>query len=141
MTTKRVSGSNRKYIPTPRQESVALLLASGHSIEQAACLCGLSVPAVKKWKRIQPGFMAYVRELRHDLTEKAGGILADGMTKAAGTLVELLGSKSEGIRLKAADALLSHGHELNLLLGLQADVEELKADRGNRSHASPRIVG
>jgi hypothetical protein len=137
----RVVKSNCKYAPTPRQESVAILLASGHSIEQAARLCGLSVPAVKKWKRLQPGFMAYVRELRHDLTEKAAGILADGMTKAAGTLVELLGSKSEGIRLKAADTLLAHGHELNTLLQLQADVEELKAVNQGGNRATPRLVG
>jgi hypothetical protein len=117
-------------------------LAAGHAVQQAADLCNVSVQAVGKWRRTQPEFMSFVRQLRRDLTEKAAGVLADAMTKAAGELFNLLSNKGAAIRLKAAEAILRHGHELNLLLGLQADVDQLKAERDSRGrYATPRLTG
>jgi HEAT repeat protein len=55
-------------------------------------------------------------------------VLAAGMTEASWTLRQLLKSKSETVRLKAAEALLAHGRETNGLAELQADVEEQRAD-------------
>jgi hypothetical protein len=62
------------------------------------------------------------------------------MVEAAEALKGLLLSQSEAIRLKAAEAILRCGHELNLLLQLQADVMELKAASGGSGHAVRGVV-
>jgi hypothetical protein len=108
---------------------VAVLLAGGSSIEKAARACGVAAVTVKLWLREKPAFKDRVRTIRRDLTERAAGVLAAGMTEASWTLRQLLKSKSEHVRLKAAEALLAHGREQNGLAELQADVEELKAAR------------
>ncbi len=134
------NGMLRNVTPTvtPKQESAALLLASGRNIETAARLVGCAAMTVKRWLRDQPAFKERIRELRRDLTERAAGVLAAAMTDAAWTLRKLLKSKSESIRLKAAEALLTHGREQTGLAELQAEVDELKAARA--PHRNGRVA-
>jgi transposase-like protein len=122
---------------TYRQESAALLLASGASVAETARKTKVAEPTVWVWLRL-PAFKDRVRELRRDLTERAAGVLAAGMTEASWTLRQLLKSKSETVRLKAAEALLAHGREQTGLAELQADVEELKAARA--PHRNGRVA-
>jgi hypothetical protein len=51
------------------------------------------------------------------------------LTEVTCVLRQLLKSKSEYVRLKAAEAQLAHGREQTGLAELQAEVEELKAAR------------
>jgi hypothetical protein len=122
----------------PKQELLALSLASGSSLQDAVEKHGIGLSTAKEWLSDSPAFAARIRELRRQLTERAAGLLADAMADAALTLKKLLSSKSDAIRLRAAEALLAHGREANTLADLQAEVDELKAataernTRGNR---------
>jgi hypothetical protein len=100
------------------------------SIEAAARKNGCAAVTVKLWLRERPAVRVRVRWLRVQATERALGLLVDGMAEAALTLRRLLRSKSEGMRLKAADSLLSHGAQLSALAELQERVAEL--ERGKR---------
>jgi hypothetical protein len=126
------NGDIRSYTDTltPKQEAVATCLAAGMSIEAAARKSGCAAVTVKLWLRKRPAVRVRVRWLRVQATERALGLLVDGMAEAALTLRRLLRSKSEGMRLKAADSLLSHGAQLSALAELQERVAEL--ERGKR---------
>src|SRR5262245_38416188 len=99
----------------PKQEMLAMALASGSSLHEAARSNGVGLTTAKRWLSEQPAFAERVRELRREMTERAAGVLAEAMTEAALTLKRLCASKSESIQLKAAEALLTHGRESNEL--------------------------
>jgi hypothetical protein len=103
-------GSGRK--PKGRdREPAALLLAGGATVKDAAAGAGVSERAVRNWKR-DPPFQARVEELRSELFGHAVGRLAGHHGKAADVLGALLDSDSEGVRLKAARAILELGPRL-----------------------------
>jgi HEAT repeat protein len=110
---------------------VALLLAAGASEAAAARQLKVGERTIRTWKREVPAFDRRVAALRSELTQRAAGVLVRGMIEAAWTLRKLLKSKSERVRLRAADALLTHGGQMNavekIVAELRAEVEELKA--------------
>src|SRR5581483_9801507 len=92
---------------SPRQESVALGVASGLSLAAAARKAKVGVPTAKHWSATLPAFRRRVRDLRAEMTSQALGRLVDGMASAADTLGFLSRKgKSEMIRLSAARAVL-----------------------------------
>jgi transposase-like protein len=112
---------------TPKQEAVALALASGLSVQDTARKAGVGGTTVKRWLR-GPALVQRIRELRAALTSQVAGILAEAMSDAARTLRQLcLHSNSEHIRLKAAEALLTHGGQMNGLKELEARLNEFEA--------------
>ena len=116
-----------KGLLSPRQESAALALASGRTLEVASRESGAGVTTIKTWQTTAPAFKQRVRDLRRELTDRAAGRVADAMTAAVNTLVELcLNGKTETTRLKAADSLLTHGPQLNGLAELEARLAELE---------------
>jgi hypothetical protein len=118
---------------SPKQEAAAVALASGCSLQKTAARAGVGETTLKRWLAEQPALRQRVRELRALLTDRAVGKLAAAMTAAARTLRQLcLKSKSETVRLKAADSLLTHGSQLSALAELQAEVEELKSNLPGR---------
>lgn len=120
-----LSGPNQL---APKQEALALSLASGASLQEAVAKHGVGLSTAKEWLANCPELTARIRELRRGLTERAAGVLAEAMTEAALTLKRLCRSgKSEAIQLRAAEALLEHGREVNTLADLQAEIDELKA--------------
>jgi HEAT repeat protein len=114
-----------------RQEQVALLLVAGASEAAAARQTKVGERTIRTWKREVPAFGRRVAALRGELTQRAAGVLVRGMIEAAWTLRKLLRSKSERVRLRASDALLTHGGQMNavekIVAELRAEVEELKA--------------
>jgi transposase-like protein len=124
-----LTGPNRL---SPKQEALALALASGATLQEAAGRHGVGLSTAKGWLADNPALRERVRELRRELTERAAGVLAEGMTEAAQALRRLLRSKSEAVQLKAAEALLAHGREQNSLADLQAEVDELRAATAGR---------
>jgi transposase-like protein len=112
---------------TPRQEAVALALASGLSVQETARQAGVGATTVKRWLR-GTALVQRIRELRAALTSQAAGLLAEAMSDAARTLRQLcLQSDAEHIRLKAAEALLTHGGQMNGLKELEARLNEYEA--------------
>src|SRR5262249_22923202 len=124
------NGTSRNHTDTnltPRQEGVAVSLAAGLSIESAARKQGVAAVTVKGWLRDEPALRVRIRWLRAQMTERALGLLLDGMAEAATCLRSLLKSKHEAMRHKAAESLLTHGAQLGALAELQERVTELEA--------------
>jgi len=92
---------------SPRQEAVALGVASGLSLADAARKAKVGVPTAKHWSATLPAFRRRVQELRAEMTSQALGRLIDNMASASDTLGYLSRKgKSEMVRLSAARAVL-----------------------------------
>jgi transposase-like protein len=139
MAAKREEmGRNGRAGLTPRQEAAALALASGATIPEAARKANCGATTVSTWLHDLPAFRRRIAELREQLTERALGKLADAMTAAVDTLRELCSrGKTETTRLKASDALLTHGVKVpesaelrRQLAAMQEQLSALEAGRG-----------
>jgi hypothetical protein len=91
---------------TPKQEAVALLLAAGKSVAEAASECGAGKRTVMEWLSSCPAMRRRVAEVRAELSAQALGKLSAAATKAAETLAELLADDSGRTRLGAARAII-----------------------------------
>ena len=92
-------------------EALALALATGETLRLAADAAGIGErTATRRWA--DPAFRRRVSELRGDMTGRALGRLADGMSEAADVLRQLLAAESEAVRLRAAVELLQLGVKL-----------------------------
>jgi hypothetical protein len=110
-------------------ESMALLLASGSSIKAASQTVGVSV---RQGYRIAASskMRARIGELRSQITNEAVGRLTQGATKAADTLVELLGEANEpSTRLNASKTILNALAPLTELNELRSRLDELEKQR------------
>jgi hypothetical protein len=106
-------------------ETLAAELAAGKTVRDAAMAAGVAERTA--FRRLEDAaFKARVTELRGQMVTRASGRLADGMTAAADVLRQLLTSKTEGIRLRAADRLIELGLKVTELAELQQRVEELE---------------
>jgi hypothetical protein len=88
-----------------RQERVALLLASGRTIKEAAAECRVGERTVHTWLG-DPDFRGMVSDLQGRLLIEAVGRLSEASGRAVETLVALLQDASSQIRLRAAVAVL-----------------------------------
>jgi transposase-like protein len=123
---------------TPKQEAAAFALAGGATLDQAARKSGAGVTTVKRWLNDQPALRQRIRELRAALTDRALGKLADAMTTAANTLLHLcMRGRTENVRLKASEALLTHGVKIREAVELEARIAALEA---NHTSAGRRIA-
>jgi hypothetical protein len=115
-----------------RRELAALALAGGRNCKDAAAAAGCAERTLRSWMA-DAAFKARVQQLRTDLFSAAVGRLADLAVKAADTLGGLLDSASEGVRLRAATAVLGLGARtrecLDVLEQLRA-LEEAIANKG-----------
>lgn len=120
---------------TPKQEAVALALAAGCPIVEAARKAGAGERTVKTWRNTNPAFDRRVTELRGEMTSRALGRLADGMAAAAQTLRRLLNAESETVRLSAARAVLEFGVRLRETVELEDRIAALEGMQEQRSTA------
>jgi hypothetical protein len=88
-----------------RQERVALLIAAGRTVKDAAAEAGAGERTVYAWLA-DTGFRALVAELRGRLLDRAVGALTDAASQAAAVLRDLLTDPSPQIRLRAALGIL-----------------------------------
>jgi hypothetical protein len=130
--------SNDRTIPidtetgglSPRQEVVALGVASGLSLAEAARSAKVGVPTAKHWSANLPQFHRRVHELRAEMTSQALGRLAESMASAAETLGHLSRKgKSEMVRLSAARAVLESGHKLRESVEVEERIAALEASQ------------
>jgi hypothetical protein len=110
----------------PRQEAVALGLASGLSLAAAARKAKVGVPTAKRWSATLPAFRRRAQELRAEMTSQALGRMAAGMSEAADVLRGLLAAEAESIRLGAARSLLDLGLKLREAVELESRLAELE---------------
>jgi hypothetical protein len=109
-----------------KREAVALAIASGRSLRQAAEQCGAGERTVKRWHAEDPSFRRRVAELRSEMFDEAVGLLSRLGGKAALVLGLLLDSASEKVRLQAARTVLDQAVRTRDLAELAAGVQELK---------------
>jgi hypothetical protein len=108
-----------------RREAVALALAGGSNVRDAAGACGVGERTVFTWLK-DPAFRDRVDAIRSDLFALAVGRLAGLSGQAAEVLGGLLASRSEAIRLQAARSILDYGPRLRDSVELARRIEELK---------------
>jgi hypothetical protein len=88
-----------------KRSLLALALASGTSIQDAAEQAGISRRTVERCLA-KPAFRRLVARLRGEMLATALGRLTDNMTRAADTVAALLDAPEPHLRLRAARALM-----------------------------------
>jgi hypothetical protein len=112
---------------TPKQEAVAISLASGATREGAANAVGVAARTVRGWVML-PHFKQRVHQLRLEMTQRALSILAASAAGFAQTLVAA-SKKAPKHRDRAAAARsgLDMMTRLNEKIALEQRVAELEA--------------
>jgi transposase-like protein len=111
---------------TRMREPAAMALAGGQSVAEVAALTSVSERQLYRWLA-DDKFRARVRQHQDEMIGAAAGRLAAGMTKAASVLTELLTSRNERVRLKAASELIAAGLKVAEVRDLARQVEEMAA--------------
>lgn len=88
-----------------RKERAALALLSGAAHADAAQAGGVSTRTLIRWRE-DPVFQARLRALSDDAFAQSRDMLRANLPRAVATMVDLLGSSDEGIKLKAAANLM-----------------------------------
>lgn len=129
-------GADPRYL-TPKQEAVALLLAGGRTLAEAADESGTGQRTISTWLAALPAFRERVQALRGELTASAAGRLAGAMSAAVDTLRALLDGESETVRCSAARAILDVGvrvrEQVELEQRLAALEQRLAEGKGRRA--------
>jgi hypothetical protein len=111
---------------------VALALASGRSLREAAGECHTGETTIKRWLAEQ-AFVRRIGQLRAEMTSQALGRLVENMVSAADTLGFLTRkARSESVRLGAARALLELGVKLRESVELEERIAALEGREGPR---------
>jgi hypothetical protein len=113
-------------------DPLAILVASGSTIKDAAASAGCSLPIAYSLSR-SPEFKSMVSTIRSEAIRQAIGTLSLATTRAAETLVALLADDDPKIRLAAVARLFASIAPLTELHELRTDIEEL------RSQMSPNL--
>ena len=90
---------------TPQQVTALPLLASGAKKKDAAATAGVCPQTISTWLQ-EPHFSAALRTQREKLAALASDRLRDATDAAVNTVVKLMESNSEAIKLKAATYIL-----------------------------------
>ena len=101
-------GSSEKL--TRKQEQAIAALLSEATVASAAEKAGVSEVTIYRWFKLD-AFMAAYREARREVVEKAIAQLQQSSWAASTTLIRLLGSGSDSVRLRAALAILDQANK------------------------------
>jgi predicted ArsR family transcriptional regulator len=110
---------------TSKQEQAIIALLSEATFAAAAEKAGVSEVTIHRWLK-QPEFKAAYREARRDANEKAFAQLQQSSWAASSTLIRLLASGSDSVRLRAAQAILDQSNKGIEQLDFQERLEELE---------------
>jgi hypothetical protein len=114
-------------------EALAVALAAGRRVEEAAGIAGVS-PRTASRRLREPGFAGRVRELRADMTAAAVGRLAECCSAASDRLAELVGSGDGHLAFKAAKAILELTFKAQEISELERRVGDLELALEGRNH-------
>jgi hypothetical protein len=114
-----------------REQAIAALLSEA-TIASAAERAGISEVTLWRWLK-QTDFKAAYREARRQVVEKAVAQLQQSSWAASTTLLKLLASNSDSVRLRAAEAILSHANKGLELIDFEERIAALeeKAEAAN----------
>jgi hypothetical protein len=113
------------HYPAERWHSAALAIASGSTQAEAAEAADVGVRTVRRWLT-KSAFRRVLNRYRDELVSQAAGRLASHLTRAADTLVSLLSSENETVRLRAATELLTAVVRLRSDMDLAERVSEIE---------------
>jgi transposase-like protein len=108
-----------------KRDTLALALAQGRTVKDAAAEAGVSERTAYTWKSADD-FRKRVEGLRAELFEAAVGKLAANSAGAADALGSLIASRNESIKLGAARIILETGARLREALELRRRLDELE---------------
>lgn len=114
---------------TKRQDLAILALLSTATVADAAAKAGVAEVTVLRWLKL-PEFLAEFRRARSEIVEQSIIVLQRTMLAAVMTLHASLSAKSEGVRLRAATAIIDLGMRGVELMDLESRIAtlETKAD-------------
>jgi transposase-like protein len=92
-----------------KQEQAIAALLSEATIAAAAEKVGVSEVTLHRWLKL-PHFLDAYREARRQAVEKGIAQIQQASWAASTTLVRLLGSGSDSVRLRAAQTILDHAN-------------------------------
>jgi len=95
---------------TRKQEQAIGALLSEQTLGAAADQAGISEATVRRWLK-QPEFLSAYREARRQVVEKSIAQLQQSSWAASTTLIRLLASGSDSIRLRAAQTILDQANK------------------------------
>src|SRR5688572_2498466 len=114
---------------TRKQDLAIGALLSEQTLASAAESIGVSEVTLRRWLKL-PEFLAAYRAARREVVEKAVAQLQQSSWAASTTLLKLLGAQSEGVRLRAAVAILEHANKGLELIDFEERLEALEAASG-----------
>jgi hypothetical protein len=117
-------------------DALALALAGGATVRDAARTVGMAERTAYRLS-VDPAFRRRVLQLRGEMTGRAAGALADGMSAAVQTLRDLLSAGKEGVRLNAAKAILQLSAELGQIADLEQRIRDLEEETKGGTDAAP----
>ena len=93
-------------IGSTKRERLALLVAGGMSVRQAAAKAGVGLRTAHRWSAEDAAFQLRVAQLRGTLVRRAVGRMSATMNRAAARLRQLVASSDERVALGACRAVL-----------------------------------
>ena len=116
---------------TRKQEQAITALLSEATVAAAAEKAGVSEMTLRRWQRLGEFRSAYL-EARRQVVEKAIAQLQQSAWAASTTLLKLLGSSSDSVRLRAAMAILDQANKGVELLDFEERLAALEATQPER---------
>lgn len=107
------------------QKLLISYLENGFNLSETAKALGVCRQTVAK-KVQTPEFQALLTEYRKNLFQQSSHILLENTLRASKTLVKLLASSSENIRLQSAVKILNIANDTTVIDDLQQELNSLK---------------
>lgn len=115
-------------------EPLLACLAAGKTVAEAACTAGLSEATC--YRRLgDAGFQSRLSETRAAVLSRAVGMLTELALAAVAAMQASLGAESEGVRLRAAVAVLDQVVRLRASEDLERRLTALERAQGGREPA------
>jgi hypothetical protein len=118
-----MKGHGEKF--SRKQEQAIAALLSEATVASAAEKAGVGEVTLYRWLKL-PDFLAAYRGARREVVEKAVAQLQQGSWAASTTLMRLLGSDSDAVRLRAAQTILEHANKGLELIDFEERLEALE---------------
>ena len=119
---------------TRKQEQAIAALLSEATVTSAAEKAGVGEVTLYRWLKL-PDFVSAYRAARREVVEKAVAQMQQSSWAASTTLIRLLGSGSDSIRLRAAQTILEQANKGLELIDFEerlAALEQHAEQRGGR---------
>jgi hypothetical protein len=123
-------------VPSEKDPVLALALATGASINEAAERAGVDRKTVQR-KMADPAFRRQVSEFRGELISMTLGSMADNFTRAADGLAALVSDANPWVRLCAIRATINFGLKLRDSVDMAEQVHDLEAELARKQGVAP----